>query len=88
MVSCRLVTLALGCLGLISVVGCKSSSPIASNPANPGTVVAVPARAGAVVGKTENSDAFLWELFVSQIAVPVTKGNPSPAAFETLVSVT
>jgi hypothetical protein len=48
-------------------------------------VVAVPARAGAVDGVTENSDAFIWGLF-AQFAAPATKGKPSPVLFETWAS--
>src|SRR3954452_10783075 len=47
-------------------------------------VVAVPARAGAVDGKTENSDAFIWRAFVNFTA-PVTKAQ-SPVVFETWAS--
>lgn len=51
-----------------------------------GTVaVAVPARAGAVNGKTENSDAFIWRLF-TEFAAPVSKSRPSPVVFETWAS--
>jgi hypothetical protein len=48
-------------------------------------IVAVPAQAGAVDGKTENSDAFIWKLF-TEFAAPVTKGKPSPVVFETWAS--
>jgi hypothetical protein len=48
-------------------------------------VVAVPARAGAVDGTTENSDAFIWRLFI-EFAAPATRGTPSPVAFETWAS--
>ncbi|PZQ12877.1 MAG: hypothetical protein DI564_12595 [Rhodanobacter denitrificans] len=48
-------------------------------------VVAVPARAGAVDGRTENSDAFVWQLF-TQFAAPAEKGKASPVAFETWAS--
>jgi hypothetical protein len=43
--------------------------------------VAVPAQAGAVEGKTENSDAFMWELF-TQIAAPVSSDSGSAVEFE------
>src|SRR6202034_2546249 len=49
-------------------------------------VVAVPARAGAVDGTTENSDDFMWRLFAEQIAAPAFEGHPSPAKFETWAS--
>src|SRR5712692_4712347 len=48
-------------------------------------VVAVPARAGIVDGKTENSDAFIWQLF-TEFTAPATKGSPSPVVFETWAS--
>jgi len=60
---------------------------ISSTPAvAQGTViVAVPARAGAVDGKSENSDAFIWRLF-TEFTAPVAKGSPSPVVFETWAS--
>lgn len=48
-------------------------------------VVAVPARAGAVEGTTENSDAFIWRVF-TELTAPVSKGVPSPVVFETWAS--
>jgi hypothetical protein len=48
-------------------------------------VVAVPARAGAVDGRTENSDAFVWQLF-TQFAAPAEKGKAAPVVFETWAS--
>ena len=48
-------------------------------------VVAVPARAGAVDGMTENSDAFIWRLF-TEFAAPVFPARPSPVVFETWAS--
>jgi hypothetical protein len=51
-----------------------------------GTVaVAVPAKAGAVDGTAENSDAFIWRLF-TEFMTPVSKGSPSPVVFETWAS--
>jgi hypothetical protein len=50
-----------------------------------GVVVAVPAKAGAVDGKTENSDAFIWRLF-AEFAAPASKASPSPVVFETWAS--
>ena len=47
--------------------------------------VAVPARAGAVDGTTENSDAFIWRL-LTEFAAPAVKGQPSPVVFETWAS--
>jgi hypothetical protein len=48
-------------------------------------VVAVPAQAGAVVGTTQNSDAFIWGL-LTQFAAPAIPGQPSPVVFETWAS--
>jgi hypothetical protein len=48
-------------------------------------IVAVPAQAGAVEGKTENSDAFIWELF-TEFAAPASKTRPRPVLFETWAS--
>jgi hypothetical protein len=41
-------------------------------------VVAVPAKAGAVEGTIENSDAFIWRLF-TEFAPSASKGHPSIA---------
>jgi hypothetical protein len=48
-------------------------------------VVAVPAKAGAVNGTTENSDAFIWRLFTKFVA-PASNDGPSPVVFETWAS--
>src|SRR3954454_9706434 len=48
-------------------------------------VVAVPARAGAVDGTTQNSDEFIWRLF-TEFTAPVSKSKPSPVLFETWAS--
>jgi hypothetical protein len=48
-------------------------------------VVAVPARAGAVDGTTENSDAFIWRLF-TEFTAPASISAPSPVVFETWAS--
>jgi hypothetical protein len=48
-------------------------------------VVAVPARAGAVDGKTENSDVFIWRLF-SEFTAPVSQDKSSQVVFETWAS--
>jgi hypothetical protein len=45
----------------------------------------VPAKAGAVQGRTENSDAFLWGLF-TQFTAPNSANSPSPVQFETWAS--
>src|SRR5262249_32251173 len=47
--------------------------------------VAVPARAGAVDGTTDNSDVFIWRKFTEFVA-PVTRGQKSPVIFETWAS--
>jgi hypothetical protein len=47
--------------------------------------VAIPARAGAVEGTAENSDAFIWRLFTGFVA-PVSKSSPSPVVFESWAS--
>lgn len=48
-------------------------------------VVAVPAQAGAVQGKTENSDAFIWKL-LTEFAAPASNTSPRPVVFETWAS--
>jgi hypothetical protein len=48
-------------------------------------VIAVPARAGAVNGTAENSDAFIWRLF-TEFAAPASRPRPSPVVFETWAS--
>lgn len=48
-------------------------------------VVGTPARAGAVNGTAENSDAFIWRLF-TQFAAPASPGKASPVVFETWAS--
>ena len=47
--------------------------------------VAVPARAGAVTGTTQNSDEFIWRLF-AKFAAPASAAGPSPVVFETWAS--
>jgi len=47
-------------------------------------VVAVPAKAGAVDGKKENSDAFIWKVF-TEFTAPIPK-DPSLVVFETWAS--
>jgi len=60
-------------LALLSSATALAQSPVA---------VAVPARAGAVEGTTENSDAFIWGLF-TEFTAPASIGSPSPVVFET-----
>jgi hypothetical protein len=50
-----------------------------------GAVVAVSARPGPVDGVSQNSDAFLWNLF-TQFAAPVDPARRSPVVFETWAS--
>lgn len=50
-----------------------------------GVAVAVPARAGAVTGTTQNSDEFIWRLFV-EFAAPASAAGASPVVFETWAS--
>jgi hypothetical protein len=60
------------------------SGPLAASAQ--GTVaVAVPARAGAVDGTRENSDAFIWRLFTG-FAAPASRSQASPVVFETWAS--
>jgi len=47
--------------------------------------VAVPSTAGVVEGKAENSDAFMWGLFV-EVTKPVDKKSGSRVSFETWAS--
>ena len=48
-------------------------------------IVAVPAQAGAVDGKSENSDAFIWRLF-TEFTAPASEGGPSRVVFENWAS--
>jgi hypothetical protein len=56
-----------------------------SAPASAQGAVVVPAKAGAVDGTTENSDAFIWRLF-TEFTAPAFKSRPSPVVFETWAS--
>jgi hypothetical protein len=72
----------------IVVTGARcATSGSATKPAQEQTpvVVVVPARAGAVNGTTQNSDAFIWRL-LTQFAAPVSSSRPSPVVFETWAS--
>ncbi|HEY3899594.1 MAG TPA: hypothetical protein VGM54_13320 [Chthoniobacter sp.] len=55
------------------------------NPAPSDPAIVRLARAGAVDGTNQNSDEFIWRLFV-QFVSPVTKGRSSPVVFETWAS--
>src|ERR1022692_1324850 len=71
---CAMISALMSTL-LMSITACKQ-----------GTVtVAVPAKAGAIEGKTENSDAFIWRLF-TEFTAPASKDSPSPLLFETWAS--
>ena len=59
--------------------------PLAAAPKDTTIVVAVPAKAGAVDGTRQNSDAFIWRL-LTQFAAPVSSSRPSPVEFETWAS--
>jgi len=60
------------------LTGCQQEAPkAAAAPAVPVVAVAEPAQPGAVEGKTENSDAFIWEL-LTEFAAPASAGGPAP----------
>lgn len=48
-------------------------------------VVAMPAKAGPVDGRSENSDAFIWRLF-TEFTAPASAHSASPVVFETWAS--
>jgi len=80
------------CVGLtLTLCACAADSPQSPAPAPapapaPGpAAVAIAAQAGAVQGRTQNSDAFIWEL-LTQFAAPVSPQSPSPVVFETWAS--
>jgi hypothetical protein len=82
----------IGVIALISMgsVGCHGDKPqsppaVHSNSTAQATIVAIPSRAGTVVGRTENSDAFIWELF-TQFTAPVDKSKGTEVIFETWAS--
>ena len=68
----KVLAIATACIALV-LIGCKTEVPksTASAVSTPVVAVAVPAQAGAVEGKTDNSDAFMWELF-TQITAPIS----------------
>lgn len=73
------------CASLI-LASCNNQAPKAPTPTVTALpAVAVPAQAGVVEGKSENSDAFVWELF-TQFTAPASSNAPSPVAFETWAS--
>jgi len=67
----------------VSAVAALLSLPAAR--AQTTVIVAAPAKAGAVEGTTENSDAFIWRLF-TEFAAPASEASPSPVLFETWAS--
>jgi hypothetical protein len=72
---------AASCASLI-LASCNTEAPKpAPTAAAALPAIAVPAQAGAVEGKTENSDAFIWELF-AQITAPLSPDTASPVEFE------
>ena len=76
----------MGVAGSVLLTGCKTEAPKPSVIGQPEPVaVAIPSRAGNVVGKTENSDQFVWEL-LTQFAAPASPTAPKPAVFETWAS--
>src|SRR5580658_6273493 len=82
----RNILLAVAACVPLVLTGCKTEAPKSAVPAAVALpAVAVPAQPGAVEGKTENSDAFLWELF-TQFTAPVSPESSSPVMFETWAS--
>src|SRR5262245_27751047 len=73
MITCR--TLVLATLGTL----------IAALAWSQDVIVAVPARAGAVEGTKENSDAYIWRVFTEFVA-PVPQSNRPRVVFETWAS--
>jgi hypothetical protein len=61
---------------VLAAAGCAHDAVVA---------VAVPARAGAVNGTPQNSDAFIWEL-LTRFAAPAAPPQPTPVVFETWAS--
>jgi len=72
---------------ICAAIGATIFLSLSSPPARAqGTVaVGVPARAGAVDGMTENSDAFIWRLF-TEFAAPAPNSQPPSVVFETWAS--
>jgi hypothetical protein len=75
---------AIAVCAIVASIGCKTEAPKPAATAVP-VSVAVPAQPGAVQGKTENSDEFIWEL-LTQFATPASANAPKPAVFETWAS--
>ncbi len=67
------------------IAGVLMATPVTLPQAADTVVVAVPARAGAVDGTTQNFDEFIWRLF-TQFTTPVDESKASPVVFETWAS--
>jgi hypothetical protein len=78
----KVIVVVAVCAALV-LISCETEVPKSAGAAvsTPTVAVAVPARAGAVEGKTENSDAFMWELF-TQITAPVSAQTGASVEFE------
>ncbi|SDF70793.1 hypothetical protein [Terriglobus roseus] len=81
------ILMAATACGFLILTGCKTDTPNSAQPVVKAALpaVAVPAQAGSVQGKSENSDAFIWELF-TQFTAPASPGSASPVEFETWAS--
>lgn len=87
----RIFVLFTGLLLIAVIFACQGpgvtqqtpSASTAPPPAGGAVVTAVPARAGAVDGTTQNSDEFIWNLF-TQVAAPVDQSKQ--VLFETWAS--
>jgi hypothetical protein len=77
----------LYCTAIFALIGALlvSTASFSQPAARTTVVVAVPARAGTVEGKTENSDAFIWQLF-TEFTAPASTSAPTPVVFETWAS--
>lgn len=76
---------AIGIAGATLFAGCKTEAPKPTTTQATSVAVAVPSQPGAVQGKTENSDQFIWEL-LTQFAAPASPASLKPAVFETWAS--
>jgi hypothetical protein len=78
----KVIVVVAVCAALV-LISCNTEAPKSTATAVSTSIiaVAVPARAGAVEGKTENSDTFMWELF-TQITAPISAQSGSSVEFE------